>query len=143
LVQPYVRLNRQGELVYSFAKVEYSEFPFMRQSALMHFLEQKYNQLQDRLCPSHKVSKALLLEFADLSREHKFNLVVAGMADYYLTREMMTFLEVKGINHVDISVNSSDDHYKNLPHDDHPNALANRLYADRLAAFLRGQRLLP
>lgn len=143
LVQPYARLDRQGGLVYSFAQVEYWEFPFMRSSALMHFLEQKYNQLQDRLCPSHKVSKALLLEFSDLSREYKFNLVVAGIADYFLTKEMMTYLNKKGINQVDISVSSSDDKYKNLPHDDHPNALANRLFADKLKSYLMERHLLP
>ena len=48
LVQPYAQLDRKGKLQYSFADVEYSEFPMMRYLALAHFIEMNYNRLETK-----------------------------------------------------------------------------------------------
>jgi hypothetical protein len=144
LEQPYARLNEEGGLQYSFANTEYLEFPFMRSSALAHFLEITYNQLEARWYRSHAVSEALIKDMAELAKKHGVTLVVANIygsrEDLYYTglgREILEFAEENGIPNVDMSVDLSLPQNKNLPHDGHPSAKANQQYANKLEAFLR------
>ncbi|WP_417910838.1 SGNH/GDSL hydrolase family protein [Candidatus Electronema sp. PJ] len=135
LVQPYARLNSDRTLQYFLADVEYTEFPFMRRSALVHFLEIKWNQFEERVQQSRKVSEALVLEMAQLAREHNVKFILATIGK---DPQMLAFAQQNGIPNVDISVNFRENiRYMNLPHDGHPSALANKAYADHLENFLR------
>jgi hypothetical protein len=137
LLQPYVWLDRDGHLRSAMATVEYSEFPLMRYSAFIHFLEMQYNQLEDTRSHSHQVSQRLLLEMAELANQHHVEFVLATIAEDARTREMLAFAQTQGLIGVDISVNSSHHEYTNGPHDSHPSPLANAHYAERLETFLR------
>ncbi len=68
LTQPSARLTATGALRYAFAAVAYREWPLMRSSALVHFLEMTYNEGEERVARSHEVSERLLLEMASLAR---------------------------------------------------------------------------
>lgn len=136
MVQPFARLNDNGELEYSMSTDEFYEFPLMRQSALMHFLEKAYNRRDTRLARSHEVSYALIKEFSDLCKENGIELVVAGLFQHKLTSDMLQYANGEGITTTDISVDTKKRGYNNLPHDPHPSALANKIYARKLEAFL-------
>jgi hypothetical protein len=137
LLQPYVRLDRRGNLRADMATVEYSEFPFMRYSAFVHLLEMTYNHLEDTWSHSHRISQRLLLEIAELANQYQVTLVLATIAEDARTREMLAFAQAQGLMGVDISVNSSRHEYTNGPHDSHPSPLANVHFAERLETFLR------
>lgn len=139
IAQPYARLNGPGNLQYSFTAVEYTEFPLMRYSALVNFIEEKYNQLEVSLVHSHEVSEALVLEMAKLAAEHKVKFIVAGIFASAGTREMLKFAQAHGIPSVDISVDLKVPENR-LP-DEHPSAVANRIFADKLESFLRTEAL--
>jgi hypothetical protein len=70
LLQPYVWLDRDGHLHSAMATVEYTEFPLMRHSACVHFLETTYNRLEDTWSHSQQVSQRLLLEMAELTNQY-------------------------------------------------------------------------
>ena len=70
LLQPYVRLDRHGHLRAAMVAVEYTEFPLMRYSAFVHFLEMTYNPLEDTWFQSHQVSQLLLVEMAELANQY-------------------------------------------------------------------------
>jgi hypothetical protein len=137
LLQPHVWLDRHGHLRSAMATVEYTEFPFMRYSALVHFLEMTYNRLEDSWFHSHQVSQRLLLEMAELANQYNVEFILATIAEDARTREMLAFAQAHGLMGVDISVNSSRYEYTNEPHDSHPSPLANAHYAERLETFLR------
>jgi hypothetical protein len=137
LLQPYVRLDRHGRLREAMATVEYSEFPFMRYSAFVHFLEMTYNQLEDAWSHSHQVSRRLVLEMAELADQYQVKFVLATIAEDAHSREMLAFAQALGLMGVDISVDSNRHEYRNEPHDSHPSPLANVHYAERLETFLR------
>jgi hypothetical protein len=144
LIQPYARLDHHGHLRYDVADVEYREFPLMRASAFIHFLEMTYNDVEAHFARSHEVSKRLLLQMADLATQYHVPLVIAGVMDDENTREMLTFMHEQGILTTDLSVDLTTDKYWNVPHDGgHPSPLANRTYAERLEAFLRHRVLQP
>ncbi|MGB8689093.1 MAG: SGNH/GDSL hydrolase family protein [Microcoleus sp.] len=136
LFQPDARLKGDRDFTYSMAKLEYREFPLMRVSALSHFLEVNYNQLEEGLYRSHEVSKAIILEFHRLAEANGVKLVVAGINAG--SAKMLEELSREGIATVDISVDLKIPANNNLPHDLHPSAIANRQYAERLEGFLQG-----
>ncbi len=134
-VQPFARLNDEG-IEQSMAQVTYREFPFMRVSALAHLIENQYNALEDRWLQSRAVSKALLEAFRDTAREAGVAFVLAGITADEGAADVLGALAETGVATVDISVNGNRRHI-NYPHDPHPNALANRKYAERLGDALR------
>jgi lysophospholipase L1-like esterase len=144
LTQPYARLTGNETLRSAFAAVEYWEWPLMRSSALIHFLEMTYNHVEERVARSHEVSKRLLLEMASLARQAQVSLVVAGIMDDEPTHDMLTFVRDHGLAAVDLASELTADAYWNLPHDGgHPSPLATIKYAERLEAFIRHQVLTP
>jgi hypothetical protein len=139
LVQPYARLDKQGNLQYLFADVEYTEFPGMRYSALINFIESRYNQLEDIFIHSHDVSKALIIEMAKIARERNVKFIVAGINASPGTLDMLKFAQENGIPGIDISVDLNAP--TNILPDRHPSALADRKYADKIESFLRAEIL--
>ena len=139
IAQPYARLNGPGNLRYSFTAVEYTEFPLMRYSALGNFIEDKYNQLEVGLVHSREVSELLVLEMAKIAGEHKVRFIVAGIFASAGTRKMLQFAQDHGIASVDISVDLKVPENR-LP-DEHPSAVANRIFADKLESFLKTEAL--
>ncbi len=134
LLQPYARLDKRGNLRYSFADIEYREFPMMRHMALAHFIEMKLNQFEHKRIRSQDVSRALIMEMATLAKEHEVDFVIAKISG---GRAMLDFAKKNGIPNVDISLNLDVPENTNRPHDGHPSAIANQKYADKLGKFLR------
>ncbi len=139
LQQPYARLGRDGRLRVRMSSVEYKGVPFMRQSALVHSLEEKCDLLLEQyVIRSHDVSKALVEEFARVCAAHGVGLIVAGIDIHPLTTDILAFCRARGLSTVDIAVDfGGDGAFSLMPHDDHPNVTANRLYADGLEPVLR------
>jgi lysophospholipase L1-like esterase len=146
LVQPVARIGRDGKLQIEVARVVYRELPGMRRSALVHFVEQRYNDVEDRIHHSRDVSKAIIGEFRELARAHGVELLLVGILpdgvnllfDYEPnTSELLRWAEQRGIATADISVDLTRPEYLNLPHDFHPSALAHERHAEKLEAALR------
>lgn len=138
LTQPYARLTIAGELRLLSAGAEYTEFPMMRHSALVHFIERKYNRIELESHRSHLVSQALVLEMSRLASEHGVRFIVAGIGG---SHAMLEFAEEEGIPNVDISIDRNLPENTNDPHDDHPSAIAHQRYADALERFLKAELL--
>ena len=136
LFQPDARLDGKSNFTYSMTKLEYDEWPLMRISALVNFLEVNYNQFEEGLYKSHDVSKTIIEEFNRLAEANDVKLVVAGINAG--SAKMLEELSQEGIATVDISVDLKIPANNNLPHDLHPSAIANRQYAAKLDSFLQG-----
>src|SRR5258707_9117056 len=85
---------------------------------------------------SHEVSKGVLEKFWNLCKSTGFELVLAGINRDLLTAEMLESFSKKGAMTVDISVDASLKENTSLPYDGHPSAIANKQFAQKLAAFL-------
>jgi hypothetical protein len=142
IVQPYATLDDDGNLNYDLAEMTYREFPLMRVSALVNFIETTYDyKIEDAFYHSHAVSQALIKEFHRLAQAQGIELVVAGLLADRLTADTLAFSSAEGIQTVDISVDLSIRAHRNWPHDPHPSPAANQQYAQKLAAFLRSEIL--
>jgi hypothetical protein len=131
-VQPFARLDAEGNLVFELARTEYREFPGMRHSALIHSIEQAYNELQLEMYDSRAVSEALVLEMARLAQEHGTIFIVAGIWD---AESMLDFASEHDIANLDISLPQLPQYILSM-RDRHPNARAAKIYATRLHQFM-------
>ena len=135
LIYPFARLNAAGDLAYDAAPATYSEWPLQRQSALVHWLEQQANVAEERRVRSHEVSRALLKNWAGVCLKEGIPFIVAGISSD--AGPMLEWCRAAGIKAVDISVPLTEPLNTNAPHDGHPSAKANRVYAEKLVEFLR------
>jgi hypothetical protein len=141
-LQPYARITGDGRLKIKFAKVDYRPFPLMEHSAFIHMLEEKYNAIEDRFYNSHKVTKAIIEEFIDLSRRNNITPVVASFSRNQSTYDILMHAYGLGVVSGDISVDMFDSRNVNMPHDGHPTAYANEQFADKLLHLLESNKLL-
>lgn len=139
---PRARFRANGELEYSPGVAEYTAFPLAKHSALAQLLDVGLNKVETRILRSQKVSQAVILDMLSLADQHGVELVIAGVTDFTRTATMLKFAGEINIATVDISVDLSDPIHNNLPHDNHPSAIANKKYADKLEQFLRDRQVL-
>jgi hypothetical protein len=139
--QPYARLDKAGKLHFFMAETEFQEFPLMRYSALMNYLETKYDQIEDSFYHSREVTQAIIKQFAGLCKNNEIKFVVAAIVGDPSTLEMLDYLKKEGILTTDISVDLGVRENTNLPHDGHPSFVANKQYAQKLGSFLKSQVL--
>ncbi|MCA8979295.1 MAG: SGNH/GDSL hydrolase family protein [Planctomycetes bacterium] len=143
LIQPYGSLDSNGELVVEMAGTEYAEWPLQRQSALVHRLERAYNDWESEHANSHAVSKAIVKRMHELAQANGIELVLVGMARTPETEDMVEYAKSLGMEAADVSLGlRKNKHLRNLPHDGHPNAEANELFAKKIGGFLQ-QQVLP
>ena len=142
MAMPQARLTSDGEAAYSWTRVRYTPFPFMRQSALVELAETVYNEIERGLLKSQQVSRAVVVDMRNLAREHGATLVVAGISEHPRTSGLLEYAAEHGIPAVDVSLDLADPRYNNLPHDPHPSALANQEFATKLETYLRDEQIL-
>jgi len=138
---PYARLGQNGKINYHLGEINFRELPLMRYSALMNFVEKKYDKIEERYYNIRDVTQALLLEFANTVKDQKIPVIIAGITVGQPTRDMLSFVREKGFKTVDLGVDLNIKENTNYPHDGHPGPLANRKIADKLEAFLRANVL--
>lgn len=132
---PRAKIGETGQLSIVTQRILYRAFPLMESSALLHFIENRYNQLEKRLLKSGLVSEKLLTEFAESAKKRGAVPVVACLHERDLSR-LHSFGRLHAIPVVDISVDYSLAENRLSPQDPHPSAMANRKIADKLYPFL-------
>jgi hypothetical protein len=119
----------------------FREFPLMRWSAFSHFLETKFDDLEQRSVDSHEVSRRIVRAMMRLAKERGVPFVVATIDQGEAADDMRAFVTAEGGLAVDMGVDLDEPGMSNRPHDTHPSARADRRYADVLIPALRDRAL--
>jgi len=133
---PYARLGRNGQLEIFHEPFEYLELPLKHYSALLTALETRYDDFVEFRYRSREVSEAILNEMFTLCRAKGIKFAVAGISRSSWTADVLRWCRERSIPVADISVDLKIPGNSFLPQDGHPNAAANRQYAQKLQAFL-------
>ena len=133
---PYMTWSANQKPELNYQPIEYHEVPLARYSALANTLDETYNRIVDQTYHSHDVSKAIIEDFAELCKAHQIDFIVAGIVADAPTAEMLEYCKSRGMTTVDISVDLNLRENTNLPYDNHPSALADRQYAQKLRPVL-------
>jgi hypothetical protein len=124
-----------GELKHGMFKVEYTPWPLQRHSALVNFLEEKYNKSQVLTSGSAEVSKAIILKLRDICKKNGMDFVLASISLDDRSKAMLAWATGQGIKSVDISVDQTI--AENIvPGDGHPSAKANVHFAEVIETIL-------
>ncbi|MDP3920784.1 MAG: SGNH/GDSL hydrolase family protein [Candidatus Omnitrophota bacterium] len=134
LVEPHAYFSADGKLSYEARLVEYKPWPLMRYSAFIHTLEEMFTRWEMSLHRNHEVTLAAIRRFREIATHLGSPFVIAGI--YRVRANMRRTLESDRFLKVNISVDLGDPKNNCRPYDPHPSAAANRVYADKLSAFL-------
>jgi hypothetical protein len=133
---PCVKIGRDNEPVFLYKKFKYHPTFLPRHSALVNLLDQKYNQLQWRLCRSNEVSRATIREFARICKDNGVILLVTGLIEGPATCGIIEHCRDNGIMAADISVDRTVP--ANVGKDgNHPSPVANERFAEKLGGMIR------
>ena len=77
LTQPYALIGKNEKLEFFSTEVVYTEFPLMRHSAFVHFVEAQCNRIQFRVYRSHTVSELLIMEMKKMADKHGVKFILA------------------------------------------------------------------
>lgn len=138
LVQPFARLSEQGALVVEMADVTYREWPGMRQSALIHTAEQRWNQVESERVDSAGITQALVARFIETARAAGARVIVAGIAGRF--GPVLVRAAEEGAEPLALAVDLGQPGMRNPPPDAHPSPQAHWQYAARLRAAVEGKR---
>jgi hypothetical protein len=151
---PYAELDDQEQ-------VQYKRFPVFEilekvtisdQSELISRLakaklkEQIYGMDAQDIPPTEKqmLSFRILKDLQDLCDAHGIKLLVTGIDAGFNTAKVIEMLKNNGVQAVDISVDLLDNQYNLEPVDEHPNALSNKIYSERIYQYLvESKMILP
>ena len=109
----------------------------MRFSALMHYLENIYNNSEDRQLRSYEVSRILVDSIQRVAHNIPSRFLLAGIYQHSGTTQMLKEFAEKGIATVDISQDQELPELRILPSDGHPNARSHRLMTEALLNYLK------
>jgi hypothetical protein len=133
---PYARLTESDDLEIYEASLQYREFPLSRWSAILNLIDLVLIGQEMQASRMDEVTRALLLRFQKLCREHDIELVVAGI--WPDAKEILAWCAEQGIANVDLSFDTSTREYlTDSKVDRHPGRKGHQHYATRLAEFLR------
>jgi len=140
LVQPWASLDERGRLVLRMASVEFTPWPGMRHSALIHTAEQLYDRWQLEHVDSAAVTDALVRRFVANGRAAGARVLIATLTRDAAARRTAAVARAAGAETVDLGVDLDRPGYRNLPHDAHPSGRAHRVYAQRVHRALARRR---
>ncbi len=137
VVKKYYFLHLEDSFKVVRVQYNYKPLPFTRYSAFLNFLEDKYLAALDDMDSKHRTTRKAISYLNKLCKAKGARFVFAALSDEDYSKDMLLFCSRNNIDHVDLAVNFNNPKYNLLPHDDHPNFEANKLYAQKLYAYLK------
>jgi len=140
---PYINAEQEGQIKVHYRPYDsfYTEWPLRRYSALVSFLDSKYNSWDEARYKSQKATKKIISEIKKLCDKAHIPFVVAGISDHQETKKILSYCKSQNIQYVDISLDlSKNSIYRLHEKDGHPNSLAHHYYAKRLQTYLTNNK---
>ncbi len=130
----YLYLTESLEVVRT--RYDYEPWPLVQYSALFNFLEDKYLAFLDNDKSRHQASKKAVVYLNELCQKKHAKFIFTVLDREEVSADMLLFCKQNKIACADISVDISTPKYNLMPYDDHPNFAANKLFAEKLYAYL-------
>lgn len=118
----------------------YSNWPLRESSALVNWMENTYNALEDRASDKEEITRLVMDEIAKVTKNHGIRVLVVGLMPDDITLKMLDYCDELGWETVEAGVDLSDNNYNLMPWDGHPNANAHDHYFSTLNAYLQENR---
>ena len=115
----------------------FKKLPLQNNLACINLLDDKYNELIDRKT-YHKleISYLILQEINTLCKKKKIQLLLTNIDDYKRTTQDLDYFRTIGVKTINLNIKNNNPKYNLMPYDSHPNAVANKLFAERIYSYL-------
>ena len=149
---PYAEINENDSLVFdyfpvyeilNYVKIE-DKSEIIGRLSIPKLKEQIFSMDGEDIPPTEKqkLSIRVLKEIHQICVSNNIQLVVTGIHHDDDTKKVLNALDEAGILTVDISVNTYQDIYNLQPIDEHPNWLANQIYAEKALEYLKQKEII-
>lgn len=114
-----------------------STFPLISYSTVMNSLQNLWDQTSEDKEEDEKVTFALIDRIQNICNKKGVKLVISTMTNDESTKRFIAHCQTRLITTIDISLDLSKEGYNNKPYDQHPSALAHKIFAEKLEKFLK------
>jgi hypothetical protein len=114
-----------------------STFPLISYSSVMNSLQNIWDHNSVDQEVDEKVTFALIDRIQRICNKQGVKLVISTMTNDKLTNRFIAHCKTQSITTIDISVDLTKEGYNNKPYDQHPSALAHKIFAEKMAVFLK------
>lgn len=114
-----------------------STFPLISYSTVMNSLQNLWDQTSEDEEEDEKVTFALIDRIQNICNKKGVKLVISTMTNDESTKRFIAHCQTRLITTIDISLDLSKEGYNNKPYDQHPSALAHKIFAEKLEKFLK------
>lgn len=117
--------------------VKYNEKIFQNHVATINLLDDIYNEFYERK-KLHKleISYLLLKKINEICKTKNITLILTNIDGYKQTNKDLEYFSNIGIKKIDLKIKNNDKKFNLQPNDNHPNQLANKLFAERIGNYL-------
>ncbi len=135
---PYIAEVSEEDLKIQYLSIEEmkSRWQWSHHSALIKTIEIVFDNILDGLEDKQQISQKIILDFLATCRQNEIPLIITGISKDQDTQDMLDFCEKLAIPNLSFDHDLLDKTYSLHPHDSHPNALANQIFAQKLIPFL-------
>lgn len=139
---PYVRLlNDQLVFKKENWSTLYQDFPGRGWSALVNAIQTTSESIKTKNLKPIDATVALFQLIQSYCDQNDIELIVTGITDQDITREILTELNSKGLSTLYMGLPTHKKEYNHLPHDTHPNAKAHEYYAEKINSYLQNLQI--
>ena len=135
---PYVAKASNEKLNIQYLSIEEmkSRWTWSHHSALIKIIEIVFDNILDGFEDKQQISQKIILDFLATCRLNEIPVIITGISKDQDTQDMLAFCESKAIPNLSFDHDLLDKAYSLHPHDSHPNAVANQIFAQKLISFL-------
>lgn len=116
---------------------DFQPIPFVDKSAIATFVDQTWNQLDQKRTDGFLASKLLMKKIGDLSNKYRFKLIIADISYNEHSKQIESFCSSNQLKYINISPDYAVGNYSLEPCDFHPNQKAHQIYAHKLHEYLQ------
>ena len=110
----------------------YESWQYREIFAFVNFLQDFSDRRKANAIDKKEATLYIFSQIKDLCDQYNIRMLVTGITPSIQTKEMLHDLEKMGVQTFDIAVDLSSPKYTNAPYDDHPNAKAHAIFAEKL-----------
>ncbi len=130
---PYITIHN-GNLAYKKVKWPemYQNYWGREKSVLIDYLQSNIDKGKNNALRPQTSTLLLFEAIHELCEKHQIGLLVAGIDQHPITKEILDQLQQRQINTLDLMLPLENKEFNNAPYDTHPNKHAHQIYAQKI-----------
>lgn len=136
LIFPYFDLEKNA-IDFIDIVSDFKPLPFRKQSATINLIEQVFLKNEAKKLQELTYSKKIILAIKNLCKTNNIQLIIADIAFNNSSEIINNFCSTQNIAYLNISPDFTQNGFRSLPYDPHPNKAVHKIYFEKMSAYLK------